>query len=272
MALPGAPEDACYDGIDADCDGLSDFDCDKDGHDATEWGGDDCADDDPTVFPGDGVTPEGPDADCDGYVDVAGGGADCDDDDPSIHPDTPEVWYDGVDADCDGADDYDRDGDGYRPAAWVEPDGEIDCDDGDPEVSPAATDDCGGGDEDCDGEVDEDCIPAADTAEPDPADTSEPPEAHDTGSTAIDSGSAETRDSGGGDLDTGEVDTEPAGANDTGGSTFAPRVEDGSAPRAPSKSANCGCKSVTMASSWWWALVPFLTLRRNSRVLDGENR
>ncbi|HCH63535.1 MAG TPA: hypothetical protein DFR83_12070, partial [Deltaproteobacteria bacterium] len=62
--------------------------------------------------------------------------------------------YDGIDQDCDEADDYDADGDGYMHDAW----GGLDCDDTDGAVSPsAARDDCGGGDEDCDGLEDEDC-------------------------------------------------------------------------------------------------------------------
>jgi len=269
-AAPGMPEDICYDGIDADCDGLSDFDCDKDGHDSSEWGGDDCADDDPTVYPGDGITPEGTDADCDGHVDAASGGTDCDDANPLIHPDMAEVWYDGIDADCDGADDYDRDGDGYRPAAWVEPGGEVDCDDGDSEVFPAAVDDCGGGDEDCDGSVDEDCVPATDTAEPEPVDTGGAPESHDTGSVSSDSGEVEDADTGAEDGDTGEPPTDSEETSDTGGEQFAPRVPDGASRGAPGKSGNCGCKTAPLAPSLWWALLPLVALRRKNGGPHGD--
>ena len=269
-ALPGAPEDACYDGIDADCDGLSDFDCDRDGHDAVEWGGDDCADDDPTVYPGDGVTPEGTDADCDGYVDAASGGTDCDDTDPLIHPDTEEVWYDGIDADCDGADDYDRDGDGFKASGLVEPGGEVDCDDGDPDVSPAAVDDCGGGDEDCDGVVDEDCSPPADTGTPTEVDTGESSDSPDTAEPDDETGDDEEMDSGGAEVDTGAPSSAPEEPADTGEGTFAPRVPSGASPGAPAKSGNCGCKSTPVAPSLWWALLPLVALRRQSGVSDGD--
>jgi hypothetical protein len=56
-----------YDGVDQDCDGLSDFDQDFDGHDAVEHGG-----------------------------------GDCDDDDDAIHPGAYEACGDAIDNDCDG--------------------------------------------------------------------------------------------------------------------------------------------------------------------------
>ncbi len=68
-----------------------------------------------------------------GHVPRAG---DCDDQDPAVSPVAEETWYDGVDGDCDGADDYDRDGDGY---ATDEHGGE-DCDDADPGVRPGGYD------------------------------------------------------------------------------------------------------------------------------------
>jgi hypothetical protein len=36
-----------------------------------------------------------------------------------IHPSAADLWYDGVDQDCAGDDDYDQDGDGYVPDAFV---------------------------------------------------------------------------------------------------------------------------------------------------------
>lgn len=63
---PGAV-DACYDGVDANCDAQSDNDCDGDGYDAT-----------------------------------GAGGADCDDANAEANPDVLEVCSDRVDNDCDG--------------------------------------------------------------------------------------------------------------------------------------------------------------------------
>ena len=66
---PGRAE-AYYDGVDADCDGQSDFDADGDGFDSVGWSGTDCRDSDPTAYPGaierlaDGI-----DQDCDGFAD-----------------------------------------------------------------------------------------------------------------------------------------------------------------------------------------------------------
>ena len=73
-----------YDGIDANCDGLSDFDQDQDGQMAAAYGG-----------------------------------ADCDDTDPAILMGSVEIWYDGIDGDCGEDDDYDSDGDGYVACSAV---------------------------------------------------------------------------------------------------------------------------------------------------------
>ncbi|MCB9795752.1 MAG: FG-GAP repeat protein [Alphaproteobacteria bacterium] len=48
---PGAAE-LWYDGVDADCDGLSDYDADADGYDSEDYGGEDCDDGDASRFPG----------------------------------------------------------------------------------------------------------------------------------------------------------------------------------------------------------------------------
>ena len=110
------------------------------------------------------------DADDDGYpIDE-----DCDDDDPTVNPGADEDCSD-IDRDCDGdpvsgATDMvfgwlDDDGDGYGdPARGVEActlpsgavDNDLDCDDRDPAINPAAVEICDGStDEDCDGDIDD---------------------------------------------------------------------------------------------------------------------
>jgi hypothetical protein len=112
QVLPGA-DDSFYDGVDANCDGQSDFDQDGDGYDTSNEAfvrrdgslGDDCYDsseDDDYPFtvrtdPGnEGVL----DGDALDPVDV--------------NPASDDAWYDGTDANCDGANDFDQDGDSYE--------------------------------------------------------------------------------------------------------------------------------------------------------------
>ncbi len=144
-----------YDGIDANCDQLDDYDQDGDGFRAIGFGGGDCDDVDPETFPGaEEHNGDKSDSDCDGMADIDADGdgwtasVDCNDDDPSIHPGMPEDWYDGTDANCDGRSDFDRDGDGYDSVAS----GGTDCDDRDPFISPVTVEIQGDGiDQDCDG-------------------------------------------------------------------------------------------------------------------------
>ncbi len=119
---------------------------------------DDCAPDDPSVYPGaEDVCGDGVDSDCDGadcpddhdHDGISIDDGDCDDNDPDVHPGAADPYGDGVDSDCDGADGVDGDGDGYAANA----DGaDHDCDDGDPEVNPGVAEVCGNQiDDDCDG-------------------------------------------------------------------------------------------------------------------------
>ena len=128
---PGATE-SYYDGVDQDCNELSDFDADEDGVDIFEV---DCD--------GDGVADNSCDTNGDGVVDWRGGldcddtdaattgdddgdgflvcADDCDDTAITINPDSSEIYYDGIDQNCTVGDEFDQDADG-------DPIAELDCD------------------------------------------------------------------------------------------------------------------------------------------------
>jgi hypothetical protein len=155
-------EEIAGNGIDDDCDGVTDSgNNDRDGDGFSEAGGD-CDDNDPSAAPGQPEVIDGVDNDCDGLVDdettiwdddgdsFSEADGDCDDDNFYINPDATEVanW---VDDDCngivdDGTINADDDRDGFSEYGG-------DCDDTDASINPGAYDAAGDGiDADCDGE------------------------------------------------------------------------------------------------------------------------
>jgi len=177
---PAAVE-ICGDGLDNNCDGLTDMQdpacnsipCDQDGDGYTLCEGD-CNDTNSAVNPGaTEICNDGLDNNCNGLIDAADPACinpndldndgftpaqgDCNDQNPKINPHASEICDDGIDNDCDGlldADDpecdpdFDQDGDG-----WTAADG--DCDDTNMNIHPGHAEICGNGlDDDCDGLTD----------------------------------------------------------------------------------------------------------------------
>jgi large repetitive protein len=146
-----------YDGVDSNCDEMSDYDADMDGYDIAEFDCDgDGTYDDSCDLDGDGEDDWWAGIDCDdadsaNIGDADGDGYtsctwDCDDDATDAdgdgvadgydtNPDATETYYDGVDSNCDGMSDFDADMDGDAVAEWdCDGDGVLDasCDlDGD---------------------------------------------------------------------------------------------------------------------------------------------
>lgn len=175
------------DGRDQDCDGQVDEGCGAvpppplEDADADGWTvGQDCNDQDATVFPGaedlcgDGVDQDCNALDCGEWPDLDGDGVafgDCNDGDPTVFPGASEVCADGIDQDCDALVDdgcvIDADGDGFAQGQ--------DCNDLDANVFPGQTEVCDDGiDQDCDAAVDNGCGP-------DTGDTDDPVIPRDTG-------------------------------------------------------------------------------------------
>ena len=157
-AVNPAATEVC-DGVDNDCDGVTDTDA----TDRATW----YRDSDGDSY-GDATTTS---LSCSAPAGYVSGSTDCDDSSAATHPGAAEVC-DGEDNDCDGTIDEgvttvyyaDTDGDGYgnaastvsdcsAPAGYVS--GSTDCDDTRSSVHPGATESCNGRDDDCDGSIDE---------------------------------------------------------------------------------------------------------------------
>lgn len=159
----GAPGDVPYDGVDTACTGENDFDRDGDGYMPEAPGRAALYDAFVARFHG-GNPPWGAAqwGDCMDVADHRPGLP------QNVHPGAVDAPYDGIDADCAGDNDFDADGDGFVPSAWVDAFEDYlddwgyalaaapgDCADADATRHPGALEALGDGvDQDCDGHDD----------------------------------------------------------------------------------------------------------------------
>lgn len=137
-ALEGAIPESCdektgYDGIDNNCDGTVDLDCNS------------YCDEDRDKYT--------PFVKCSVFYTLG----DCNDTTALINEGQEEIYYDGVDNDCNSEtkdEGTDADGDLYKIEGGLC--GPIDCNDSNPNVNPSLLDDCDGIDNNCNGKIDED--------------------------------------------------------------------------------------------------------------------
>ena len=106
-------EDLPYDGIDANCDGLDDFDHDGDGFVPSEFTGIQTLTLETSGALLGGDCWDTPDEEA---IHSALGTLDFTAD--MVHPDADDVYYDGIDSNCDDADDFDQDLDGFVSDAY----------------------------------------------------------------------------------------------------------------------------------------------------------
>jgi len=137
------PEESCedesaYDGIDNDCNGATDLDCNE----VCDVDGDGQIAQDLPLFQELYCVLQGFDL------------GDCNDVDNTIYTGALEIPCDTIDQDCDGTDfeGTDEDSDGYTLHIECT---QIDCNDDDPSINPGATELCNGVDDDCDNLTDE---------------------------------------------------------------------------------------------------------------------